>query len=176
MPTTAERHALLFLAALAVTGAGVRLQQSWTLNREVDRAFPEAPRRTLADRAVADRAVADRAVADRAVADRAVAAQLATVDSARSAPRQRATRPQSSRTIPHAARTVRAPAPPPEPVPVNRATAQELERLPGIGPALAKRMLAYRERHGPFRSLEDLLGVPGIGKGTAAKLAASVTF
>lgn len=54
-------------------------------------------------------------------------------------------------------------------VAVNRATAAELETLPGVGPVLASRIVAYREQNGPFSSVEDLLSVPGIGE---AKLAA----
>lgn len=54
-------------------------------------------------------------------------------------------------------------------VPVNRATAAQLEDLPGVGPVLAGRIVAYRDQHGPFKTIEDLLGVPGIGE---AKLAA----
>ncbi len=46
---------------------------------------------------------------------------------------------------------------------VNTASAPELERLPGIGPVLASNIVAYREAHGPFRTPEDLLAVPGIG-------------
>ncbi len=46
---------------------------------------------------------------------------------------------------------------------VNTATAPELERLPGIGPVLASTIVTYRESHGPFRSVDDLLKVPGIG-------------
>jgi hypothetical protein len=45
----------------------------------------------------------------------------------------------------------------------NRANALELERLPGIGPALAGRIVADRDRRGPFPSPEALLRVPGIG-------------
>ena len=55
------------------------------------------------------------------------------------------------------------------PVAVNRASESELEALPGVGPVLAGRIVAYRDQHGPFRQVEDLLGVPGIGE---AKLAA----
>jgi competence protein ComEA len=50
------------------------------------------------------------------------------------------------------------------PIDVNRATAAELERLPGVGPALAQRIVAYREAHGPFRSVEELAMVPGISE------------
>ncbi len=52
---------------------------------------------------------------------------------------------------------------------LNQASAAELEALPGVGPVLAQRIVAFREAHGPFRTLEDLLDVPGIGE---AKLAA----
>ncbi|RUM87585.1 MAG: hypothetical protein DSZ24_05840 [Thermodesulfatator sp.] len=45
----------------------------------------------------------------------------------------------------------------------NRASVKELEELPGIGPTLARRIVEYRERHGPFRHPEDLLAVKGIG-------------
>lgn len=46
---------------------------------------------------------------------------------------------------------------------VNRATAEQLEALPGIGPALARRIVDWRAEHGRFRTLESLESVPGIG-------------
>jgi len=46
---------------------------------------------------------------------------------------------------------------------LNMATEKELESLPGIGPVLAKRIVEYRKMHGPFRRIEDLLKVSGIG-------------
>lgn len=49
------------------------------------------------------------------------------------------------------------------PVDINRAGPSELERLPGIGPVLAQRIVDYRQRHGPFRTVDDLLAVSGIG-------------
>jgi competence protein ComEA len=61
------------------------------------------------------------------------------------------------------------PQTPAAPVNLNTASASELDRLPGIGPSLAKEIIAYRESHGAFAAVEDLLSVPGIGP---AKLAA----
>lgn len=49
---------------------------------------------------------------------------------------------------------------------VNRATVTELETLSGIGPAKAAAIINYRDEHGPFQSVEDLLNVPGIGQKT----------
>jgi competence protein ComEA len=46
---------------------------------------------------------------------------------------------------------------------LNRASAAELETLPGIGPSLASAIIQYREQNGPFQSVEGLLSVPGIG-------------
>jgi competence protein ComEA len=46
---------------------------------------------------------------------------------------------------------------------INRASAKELESLPGIGPVLALRIVEYRSANGPFLAIEDLQKVPGIG-------------
>jgi len=46
---------------------------------------------------------------------------------------------------------------------LNKATIEELENLPGIGPKIAKNIVEYREKFGPFRSIEELLEVKGIG-------------
>lgn len=53
---------------------------------------------------------------------------------------------------------------------INTANAETLTALPGIGPALAQRILDYRTEHGPFSTLEDLKKVSGIGEGKLAEL------
>jgi competence protein ComEA len=45
---------------------------------------------------------------------------------------------------------------------INTATSEELEALPGVGEVIATRIVAYREQHGPFRSVDDLIHVEGI--------------
>jgi len=50
-----------------------------------------------------------------------------------------------------------------ERVNINKATAVELEAIRGVGPALASRIVAYRDEHGKFQSLEELPEVRGIG-------------
>ena len=46
---------------------------------------------------------------------------------------------------------------------LNRANQQDMEALPGIGPVLAGRILDYRQSHGPFKNIDDLENVSGIG-------------
>ncbi|MDJ0954194.1 MAG: ComEA family DNA-binding protein [Acidimicrobiia bacterium] len=59
---------------------------------------------------------------------------------------------------------------------INTATAAQLEELPGVGPVLAGRIAAYRNEHGPFATVEDLLDVPGIGEGKLETLRDSVAL
>ncbi|MEN2740852.1 ComEA family DNA-binding protein [Microbacterium sp. X-17] len=47
---------------------------------------------------------------------------------------------------------------------VNTADAARLDTLPGVGPAIADRIVSWREKNGPFASIDDLLAVPGIGE------------
>ena len=58
---------------------------------------------------------------------------------------------------------------------INTATLDELESLPGIGPALGQRILDYRTEHGPFRTVDDLTNVSGIGDKRLADLRPKVT-
>jgi len=61
------------------------------------------------------------------------------------------------------------------PLDLNRATAAELEALPGIGARLAARIVAARDRRGAFAQVGDLLDVPGIGPHILARFAGQVT-
>ena len=206
--TSSERKALLFLAAVAVLGVGVRLAGS----------EPTSPAATLATR-------------------RALLQQIAAVDSVRAGRESKArgggvgkgkgrgdadsAAPPahgSSRRAPRPARdstmTGRSAVPPPPSnvVPwlaplspgappgggagrahagsrlppgaggqprtdVDVADVAALQSLPGIGPALAARIVAERERHGPFGGLSGLdTRVKGIGPALVARLAPTVTF
>lgn len=66
-------------------------------------------------------------------------------------------------------------ATPAGPIDVNRASAAELEMLPGVGPATAAAIVAERDRNGPFASSGDLERVPGIGPAKLAALDGLVT-
>ncbi|MBQ7154717.1 MAG: helix-hairpin-helix domain-containing protein [Synergistaceae bacterium] len=58
---------------------------------------------------------------------------------------------------------------------INTASAQELQALKGIGPALSKRIVEYRQKHGAFSSPEDLINVKGIGAATLSKFRSQIT-
>lgn len=58
---------------------------------------------------------------------------------------------------------------------INTAGAAELDKLSGVGPALAERIIQYRTEHGPFARPEDLENVSGIGTKTYEKMASQVT-
>ena len=59
---------------------------------------------------------------------------------------------------------------------VNTATQAELESLNGIGPVKAKAIIDYRTKNGPFKTVEELDKVPGIGEGTLGKIRNDVTL
>lgn len=61
-------------------------------------------------------------------------------------------------------------------LPINRASLAELQKISGVGPALAKRIFEYRGAHGPFRSAQDLDKVPGIGEKKLQSICAQVIF
>jgi competence ComEA-like helix-hairpin-helix protein len=59
--------------------------------------------------------------------------------------------------------------PPPKPININAANSEELQQVPGIGPATAEKILQMRKSYGSFKSVDDLLSIKGIGKKTPGK-------
>lgn len=66
-------------------------------------------------------------------------------------------------------------APPAGQVNLNTASAEELQRLPGVGPSRAVAIVAYRDRH-PFRRVEELMRIRGIGRKTFRRLRPMLTL
>lgn len=66
--------------------------------------------------------------------------------------------------------------PPAHPIDLNTATIKELEQLPGVGPTIAKAIVAFRTKSGRFRRLEDLLAVRGISESKLEKIRPYVTI
>src|SRR5688572_28818349 len=125
MATKGERQALLFLAAVALLGAGTRVYRARTV----------------------------------VVESGGLEQQIAAVDSADDRPARRrsgrspARRPAPDSPTSHATGRID----------LDTAPAEEIERLPGIGPALARRIVSDRQSNGPFGCLAALDGVKGIG-------------
>ena len=68
-----------------------------------------------------------------------------------------------------------AKAAPTSKVNVNTASAEQLATLPGVGPALASRIVEYRQKSGSFRATKDVMNVKGIGEKNFAKIEAWLT-
>jgi DNA uptake protein ComE-like DNA-binding protein len=101
-----------------------------------------------------------------APADAQIARQLARVDSARN----RRSAPKPARRLPP--RVVASP----ELVDLDRATVTEIEQLPGIGPALAARIVAFRDSAGVFGSTAAFCRVRGVGPALIDRLSLRVAF
>ena len=84
---------------------------------------------------------------------------------------QGGTQPQPARTLTPAGSAQKGSTP----VNINTATAEELQTLPRIGPAMAQRIISWREAHGGFRSVDELDAVPGIGPSMLENLRPLVT-
>lgn len=92
------------------------------------------------------------------------------------APELRGADPARQAALSRRAEALARPLRPGERVDVDRAGADELARLPRVGPKLARRIVEERDANGPFGSLEGLGRVPGIGPALLAGLARSATY
>ncbi len=90
-----------------------------------------------------------------------------------SPPAEAASQAGNSPSAPPVARS-QAPASPGK-INLNTASQAELESLPGIGPSLAQRIIAYREENGPFKTIEDIQKVKGIGPAIFEKIKDLIT-
>ena len=75
--------------------------------------------------------------------------------------------PDAAKTAPAAAR--------PGAVDLNSASEDQLQEVPGIGPSLAKKIVDFRKENGPFKSVDDLLKVRGVGEKSLEKLRPHLT-
>jgi competence protein ComEA len=171
--TPAERTALLFLATIGVLGVGARALSS---SDRMERDRPRGPDVAALD---AQLAAVDSAIADerrpgarasggngrRSRTTRARPERSPAAARVRAAPRERSRRGDGTRAPPNAG-----------PVDVDVADAAALEALPGIGPALAERIVAERVTGGAYGSLEALAQVRGVGPKLLARLSSHVTF
>jgi comEA protein len=62
------------------------------------------------------------------------------------------------------------------PLNINTATVAEFESLPGIGARTAARIVEYRQKNGPFKKVEELMNVPGVGEKSFLKLKPQLTL
>ena len=172
MPTSAERKALLFLAGVIVLGASVRVVRAARHDRRPDAATRQALSRQLA--AVDSASAATARSSTRATTGsgtrkrRGPPATRVTIDSSigsHRAARDRTPRPARDSSPPLT-----------QPVDLDVASEQEIERLPRIGPVLARRIVDDRAANGSFGSLAGLERVRGVGPALAASLGSRVTF
>ena len=72
--------------------------------------------------------------------------------------------------------TVTTPAPGDSRINVNTASAAELDKLPGIGATLSQRLVEYRTKNGPYKTLDDLRKVPGLTRSVIEKIKDLISF
>jgi competence ComEA-like helix-hairpin-helix protein len=151
--TAPEAVALLVLSGALALGLGVRQLQ--------ERAAPPAAALAAADARWAALDAAADSAASGAVGEPAFTSRLLPVDSVAIPASGFADTPARSR---------RSSANSPVRMNLNTADAALLQRLPRIGPALAGRIIAYRQERGPFRRVEDIVNVRGIGPKTLEQI------
>ena len=145
MATKGERQALLFLAAVAILGAGTRACRART-------------------------GVEDTSDLDR---------QIEAVADSRADERGPPRRNRGKRSSPAAAAVepdLSVQAPPATPIDLDVVAAEDIERLPGIGPAIARRIIGDRNANGAFGCLQALDMVKGIGPALLRRLDSLVAF
>jgi len=81
----------------------------------------------------------------------------------------------SAQDKPTAARAAAKPAST-SPVNINTASAADFEALPGIGATMAARIVEYRQKNGPFKKIEDLMNIRGLGEKNFLKLKPQLTL
>lgn len=160
MSTRSERRALLFLGVVACLGGGVRV-----IRANASPPVPVEARRALDARI--------SSAAGKGGAPHRVSPADTTTPVSR--------RPKPITTRPAVTVVIRQPFPDPAPdryhrVDVDQATAQQLQTLPGIGPTLAARIIAFRDSAGPFGGLKAFGEVKGIGPSTLARLDTLIRF
>jgi len=107
--------------------------------------------------------------------ERALDAQLARVDSARALGHSRKSKRERTSTVTNQQGDTE-PARAPAPLDLDRASEAEIEALPGIGPALAHRIVSFRDSVGALGDIDALCAVSGIGPALTKRLRPLVTF
>jgi len=147
MATRAERKALLFLGTVIALGASVRAFRIYSSRSPAAASGREA-----------------------------LEAQIQAADSARQAKFGKSKSRRGGGSARTAGRRRRPEARPPSRVDLDVATEPEIEALRGVGPSLARRIVADRDSFGPFGSVDGLRRVRGIGPALVARLDTTVTF
>jgi DNA uptake protein ComE-like DNA-binding protein len=201
MPTSSEQKALAFIAIIVLLGGAVRVLRAGTSSPTASEQQAIASQASAADSSATKRKgkAAKRAVSKRAAHDTSTIGGVASVPPSFARPDRpydhtpygtpsaRMGFPPPDPRIDTDARGQRAASPAPittsgakklpaTPIDLDTANQQQIESLPRIGPAFAKRIVANRDSLGPFGSIEGLKRVKGMGKATLAQLAPLVTF
>jgi competence protein ComEA len=170
MPTPAERQALLFLAGVIVLGAGVRVVRAARGNGGDDAATRRALARQLAEVDSARAGIAEERAA------RSTGKGKGKRPASRPATRRDTASTRLPPTLGGINTRITTATEPSAPIDLDVANAAAIEALPRIGPALARRIVEDREQRGAFGSLEQLERVRGVGPALAASLRERVTF